>query len=69
MPVDEVQERVLKALIKLNKPSGCGDIGKVAGLMVPVVAGKIQGLSTEGYVQSPVKGKYIVTDKGKTEAR
>lgn len=69
VPMDEVQKKVLKALIKLNKPSGCGDIGKLAGLKVPVVVGKIRGLSKEGYVQSPVKGKYVVTDKGKTAVR
>ncbi len=66
MPIDEVQKRILKALVKLNKPSGCGDIGKIAGLKVPAVAGRIRGLSKEGYVQSPVKGKYIVTAKGKS---
>ncbi len=69
MPVDDVQKKILKALIKLNKASGCGDIAKLAGLKVPVVVGKIRGLSKEGYIQSPVKGKYIVTDTGKTEAR
>lgn len=66
MPVDEVQKKILKALIKLSKPSGCGDIGKLAELKVPVVMGKLRGLSKEGYVQSPVKGKYIVTAKGKS---
>ena len=66
MPVDDVQKKILKALIKLNKPSGCGDIAKLAGLKVPVVVGKIRGLSNEGNVESPVKGKYVVTNKGNT---
>jgi hypothetical protein len=28
---------------------------------------KLRKLKSEGYVESPVKGKYIVTEKGRSE--
>lgn len=62
---DEVGKAILKALVALKEPAGCGDIGKKANLPVPKVMGKLRGLLKEGLVETPVKGKYVVTQKGK----
>lgn len=67
--VDETQKAILKALSELNKPSGCGDIAKKAGLKVPQVMGKLRGMTKQGLVESPEKGKYVITGKGKTQLK
>jgi len=67
--IDETQKSILKALNELNKPSGCGDIAKKAGLKVPQVMGKLRGLVKQGLAESPEKGKYIITSKGKAQLK
>ncbi|RKY96394.1 MAG: Fur family transcriptional regulator, partial [Candidatus Hydrothermota bacterium] len=38
---------------------------KAAGLPTPKVRGKLRGLKSRGRVDSPIKGKYIITEDGK----
>ena len=59
------QEEILKALDALNEPSGCKAIGEKADMPWRSVMGKMRGLSKEGLVESPEKGKYVITEKGK----
>lgn len=61
----EEQKSILKALNKLTEPAGCKDIGETAGIPWRTVMAKLRGLKKDGYVESPVKGKYIITDKGR----
>lgn len=56
---------ILKALNVLKEPSGCAAIGEEAGIPWRRVMGKLRGLKKAGYVESPVKGKYVITSKGK----
>ncbi|MFQ5871259.1 MAG: hypothetical protein ACE5IB_03760 [Candidatus Geothermarchaeales archaeon] len=63
--VGETETAILKALQELDKPSGCGDIGKQAGINWRIVMGKLRGLKKDGLVESPIKGKYVVTERGK----
>ncbi len=64
--MDEISLKILKALSELKEPAGCGEIGKKADLPVPKVMGKLRSLSKEGLVESPVKGKYVITEKGRS---
>jgi predicted transcriptional regulator len=59
------QKGILKALTEMTEPAGCKVIGEQAGIPWRTVMGKLRGLRKEGYVESPVKGKYVVTDKGR----
>jgi predicted transcriptional regulator len=61
----EEQKSILKALTQLTEPAGCKDIGETAGIPWRTVMAKLRGLKKDGYVESPVKGKYIITDKGR----
>jgi len=65
--LDDVQKKILEALARMSEPSGCGEIAKAAGLSTPQVMGKLRGLKSQGYVDSPVKGKYLITEKGRKE--
>lgn len=63
--LNEEQKTILKTLTKLEEPAGCKVIGENAGIPWRTVMGKLRGLRKDGYVESPVKGKYIITDKGR----
>ncbi len=65
--LDEVQKQILKALAGMDEPAGCKVIAEAAGLPTPKVTGKLRGLKNKGLVESPVKGKYVITDTGKKE--
>ena len=59
------QIAILKALGGLDEPAGCKMIGEAADMPWRSVMGKMRGLKKEELVDSPEKGKYVITDKGK----
>ena len=67
--LDEEQKKILIALDKIKEPAGCKDIAASSRLATPKVTGKLRGLKTKGYVESPIKGKYVVTEAGKAELK
>ena len=62
--MNEDQRIILKALYNLAEPSGCKAIGEASDLSWRSVMGKMRGLSSKGFVESPEKGKYILSEKG-----
>lgn len=56
---------ILKALSELAEASGCKAIGEKAGIEWRKVMAKLRGLKKNGYVESPVKGKYVISEKGR----
>lgn len=62
--LNEDQRTILKALYNLAEPSGCKVIGDAADLNWRSVMGKMRGLSSQGLVESPEKGKYVISEKG-----
>jgi len=64
----EEQKGILKALTQLTEPAGCKVIGETAEIPWRTVMAKLRGLKKEGYVESPVKGKYVITEKGRAAA-
>jgi len=64
-PLDETGKAILKALANFSEPAGCKQIAEKAGLETRKVMGKLRSLLNNGYVERPVKGKYIITKKGK----
>ena len=65
--LNEDQRSILKALYKLAEPSGCKSIGEASELSWRSVMGKMRGLSSKWLVESPEKGKYVISEKGKEE--
>lgn len=62
----EEQKAILKALDTLTEPAGCKVIGEQADMPWRSVMGKMRGLKKDGLVDSPVKGKYVISEKGKS---
>ena len=65
--LNEDQRNILKALYDLAEPSGCKAIGDASQLNWRSVMGKMRGLSSQGLVESPEKGKYVISEKGVKE--
>ncbi len=59
------QRKILDALTKMAEPGGCKVIGEAADIPWRTVMGQLRGLKKEGLVDTPVKGKYVITEKGK----
>ena len=59
------QTQILKALNTLTEPAGCKVIGEAAEMPWRTVMAKLRGLKKEELVESPDKGVYIISDKGK----
>ena len=62
----EEQTAILKALGTLSEPAGCKVIGETADMSWRTVMGKLRGLKKDEYVESPEKGKYVISEKGKS---
>ena len=55
----------MKALNTLTEPAGCKVIGEAADMPWRSVMAKLRGLKKEELVESPEKGKYVISEKGK----
>lgn len=67
--LDEVQKKILEALLNNKEPVGCKEIAEASGLTTPQVTGKMKGLLSKGLVESPTKGKYVITELGTKEVK
>jgi len=64
-PLDETGIAILKALVDFSEPAGCKQIAEKAGLDTRKVMGKLRALYKNGFIDRPVKGKYVITNKDK----
>jgi len=65
MSISPVKRLILETMWVLEKPTKATEIAKKAGLGFPSVMMHIIGLSRMGYVMSPQKGYYAITEKAK----
>jgi hypothetical protein len=65
MSLSPVKYEILKTMLLLDKPERAADIAKEAGRAFPSVMMHIIGLTRMGYITSPEKGLYTLTEKGK----
>ncbi|GAB4158025.1 MAG: hypothetical protein Kow00107_07120 [Planctomycetota bacterium] len=63
--LDEGHKAVLKAIGSSDKPIGTKDIIAATGMDEKVIAAKMKGLKDNGYIESPVRCKYCLTDSGR----
>ena len=61
----EEQATILRALNTLTKPAGCKVIEEAADMPWRTVMAKLRGLKKEELVESPDKGVYIISEKGR----
>jgi predicted transcriptional regulator len=66
MEITGEQQTILEALNTLSEPAGCKEIGEAADMPWRRVMGRMRGLKKAELVETPVKGKYVITEKGKT---
>ena len=58
-------KKVLEALARCDGPCGAKDIAEATGLDKKVVSSRITALKKKGFVDSPVRCKYGITDAGR----
>ena len=63
--MSDVIRKILEALSAAEGPMTSKEIAEKAGLTTREVGCRIAGLKKRGWIESPEKGKYVITDKGK----
>ena len=64
--LSDAQRRVLDALAKSQEPCGSKELAAATGLEAKQISCQITALKNKGYVASPVRCKYSITDEGKS---
>jgi len=64
--LSDEQKQVLEAMEKCDAPCASKDIAAATGLESKQVSCRITALKKKGYVGSPVRCKYEITNEGKT---
>lgn len=65
MDLSPVKQEVLEALLLLDQPLKAAQVAKEIGKDQRAVMMHLLGLIRLGYAQSPEKGAYVITEKGK----
>ncbi len=65
LELSEEQSKILIALNTLTEPAGCKVTGEAADMPWRTVMAKLRGLKKGELVESPDKGVYVISDKGK----
>src|SRR3972149_11875672 len=65
MSLAPTKYEILKTMLKHDKPLRAAQIAEEIGKEFPSVMMHVIGLARMGYVKSPEKGQYIITEKGK----
>ncbi len=72
--LDELSVAILKSLTRKKKPVGTAEIAEkitevVGDIDKKKISAKIKSLKTKGYLEAPERGKYLITDLGRTALR
>jgi len=65
MSLPPIKQEILENLLFNDKPMRAMEVAKETGKEFPPVMMHILGLMRMGYVSSPEKGQYVITQKGK----
>lgn len=63
----EEQKKILTEMVKMSEPCGCKDVAVATGLESKSVSCRMTSLKKKGYVESPAKCKYIITEDGRKQ--
>ena len=63
--LSDQQQTVLTALAQTSEPCGSKELVATTGMEPKLISCQITALKTKGYVASPVRCKYAITDLGK----
>lgn len=59
------QKTILAAMAGQTEPQACKDIAAASGMESKAVSCKLKSLKNNGYIDSPARCKYAITDEGK----
>lgn len=59
------QKKILNAMAGMSEPSACKDIAAAVDMESKSVSCKLTSLKKSGYIDSPVRCKYVITADGK----
>ncbi|PCN51038.1 MarR family transcriptional regulator [Candidatus Geothermarchaeota archaeon ex4572_27] len=65
MSMSDIVRKILETLAEAGTPMTSKEIAEKAGLTAKEVGCRIAGLKKRGWIESPEKGKYVITDKGR----
>jgi predicted transcriptional regulator len=58
-------KKILAAMAEMNEPCGCKEIAEATGMDSKTVTNRLKNLKTEGYIDSPARCRYAITEQGK----
>ena len=61
----EEQKKILEAMAGSDNPCGSKDIAAATGLETKAISCRITAMKKKGFVESPVRCKYTITDDGR----
>ncbi|HDM78744.1 MAG TPA: ArsR family transcriptional regulator [Deltaproteobacteria bacterium] len=61
------QKKILEALASASEPIATKDISAATGIPSKSVSCRLRGLKNKGFIESPVRCKYGITDAGKSQ--
>jgi predicted transcriptional regulator len=64
-PLNDTQRQVLEALAKSPEACGSKELTAATGLEAKQISCQITALKNKGYVSSPARCKYEITEQGK----
>ncbi|HHI02506.1 MAG TPA: ArsR family transcriptional regulator [candidate division Zixibacteria bacterium] len=67
--IDADSKKVLSALVEIAAPASNKQISEAAGLDSKIVTKQIKSLKDQGFVNSPARCKYAITDEGKGQIK
>ncbi len=59
------QKKILAAMASQTEPCGCKDIAEATGMESKSLSCKLTALKKKGYISSPVRCKYAITEEGR----
>ncbi|MBX5328074.1 MAG: hypothetical protein QHH18_01030 [Candidatus Bathyarchaeota archaeon] len=65
MSISPIKRLIIETMWMLDKPTKTNEIAKETGLALRQVMMHLIGLTRMGYLESPEKGVYVLTEKGK----
>jgi len=61
----DMNKEILKALIEIGKPASSKEIAEKIGVPTSKVSCRLNPLKKKGFLESPEKGKWFVTEEGR----
>jgi Bacterial regulatory protein, arsR family len=66
MDLTPIKIKILESLLIRNNPTKAAELTEEIGITTPAIQMHLIGLTKKGYTESPFKGKYLISAKGKT---